>query len=652
LWFHNEQTTQPDFVMKKITKTNSFISLFVVIGLFSIQLMYGQQDLTITKCNTSDEVIDLVNDILLAGIDDDHKDNISFSGDPAAVGYFTSGYIFDFEEPEGIVLSTGFSEQLVSSNSCTSNQSTNTSGGSDPDLQQLAGQAINDACIIEFDIKSYGDSIKLNTVFSSEEYHEWVNTQFNDVYGIFISGPGISGPYTNNAVLISLVPDTTLPVAIVNVNCGNAPHGCDPVLSEGYNCDLLVDNLDTQHPGFAQFTLDGYTTPIIARQGVGADYWYHIKIAIGDAADNNYDSGLFLEKEMDASQPPEALISFVECQTEEEVIALVDTVLLHNVPEDHKDDITFTGDPKAVAYFTGGEIIGFESNSGLVMTNGWSDELNSANSCSGNLSTQNLGDSDEDLVQLSGESIYDAGVIEFDYFHTGDSMAFKTIFGSEDYHDWVDSDFADAFGIFINGPGIEGPFLNNAVNIGLVPGTDMPVNVNTINCGLADQNCDQELPGGPNCEMLIDNLNTSTSSFSSLPFDGYTVPLYPGMTLIQNEWYHVKIAIGDCVQPMYDSGIFFERGMITFDSVYVAIENRSIEKEIMITPNPAEDVVRVTVGDHVSIRQINLYDLNGRKLKTFDGDSEELELSALPMGLMIIEVKTADQTVRGKLFHK
>lgn len=377
-----------------------------------------------------------------------------------------------------------------------------------------------------------------------------------------------------------------------------------------------------------------------------------MKIAIGDAGDASFDSGVFLEKRMFVSQPPDPLMTFIECETEENVIALVDSVLLYNVDNSFKDNITFTGDPRAVGYFMGGELLGFENNTGIVLTTGKTDELNSVNSCDGNLSLLNQGGSDDDLAQLSGKTILEACVIEFDIKNTGDSIDFNTVFASEDYHDRVNSELVDVYGLFVSGPGISGPFLNDAVNTGLIPGTSLPVMVNNLNCGNVEQGCDPELSGDNYCELLVDNLNTQNEGFFSLPFDAYTVPLPAGSSLGQNEWYHVKIAIGDCEQFTFDSGIFLEAGVNTFDSLYVSVEKPSFSDQIKLVPNPAKEYMRVDILDNINIEQISIFDMNGKKLKSIDPNDAGINLAGLPKGMLIVEITAENQTIRKKLIHE
>ncbi|MBK6997630.1 MAG: choice-of-anchor L domain-containing protein [Lewinellaceae bacterium] len=86
-------------------------------------------------------------------------------------------------------------------------------GSSDGDLQSLTNGALFDLASIEFDFTPTQSPLTFEYVFASEEYCEYVNTQFNDVFGFFISGPGISG--TQN---LAVVPSTNTPITINTIN--------------------------------------------------------------------------------------------------------------------------------------------------------------------------------------------------------------------------------------------------------------------------------------------------------------------------------------------------------------------------------------------------------------------------------------------------
>src|SRR5690606_16947659 len=91
---------------------------------------------------------------------------------------------------EGIVLTTGTRANAVGPNNAENTTfQQNTSG--DATLNIVTGRNTYDACKFEFDVIPMGDSLRFDFVFGSEEYNEWVGSQYNDVFGFFISGPGI-----------------------------------------------------------------------------------------------------------------------------------------------------------------------------------------------------------------------------------------------------------------------------------------------------------------------------------------------------------------------------------------------------------------------------------------------------------------------------
>jgi len=188
----------------------------------------------------------------------------------------------------GILLTTGEAIRSIGPDDSDSEGAGN-AGGGDPDLTVLAsGFSTFDAAILEFDFIPQSDTLKFNYIFGSEEYPEYVNSGYNDVFGFFISGPGIAGPFTGGAENIAIVPGTSLPVAIDNVNNGYS--GSEPSTGPCENCAYYVDN--SSGPA-VQY--DGHTTVLTAEIVVTPCVQYHIKIAVADAGDGALDSGVFLE---------------------------------------------------------------------------------------------------------------------------------------------------------------------------------------------------------------------------------------------------------------------------------------------------------------------------------------------------------------------
>lgn len=131
-------------------------------------------------------------------------------------GYTSSGVSIIPES--GIILSTGIVSAIA--DSAFAFQSENLSSGVyDPDLEEIIDEVVQDVTVLNFDFVPDDDLLTFRLRIWSEEYPEFV-CSYNDVFGFFLSGPGIAGPYLNNAVNIALLPDMITPVAINNVNNG------------------------------------------------------------------------------------------------------------------------------------------------------------------------------------------------------------------------------------------------------------------------------------------------------------------------------------------------------------------------------------------------------------------------------------------------
>lgn len=239
---------------------------------------------TVTSGLTLEEY---VNDILLgSGVE---AFNIELTGSDVQVGYLQDAEGIPLTE--GLVLSSAAAENIA----CPDDFGTDVPFGEgvsgEPDLLEIAnsvpgmiGQnftvgSVNDLCILEFDFIATGDTVKFNYIFGSDEYLEWVNSTFNDIFAFFLSGPGINGPYADNAINIAQVPgtDPPLPVTVSSVN--------DQINTEYYIDNFANDNI----------CQDGYTTKLEAISEVECGETYHIKLAIADGSDTALESIVILE---------------------------------------------------------------------------------------------------------------------------------------------------------------------------------------------------------------------------------------------------------------------------------------------------------------------------------------------------------------------
>ncbi|MEN8226382.1 MAG: choice-of-anchor L domain-containing protein, partial [Bacteroidota bacterium] len=208
--------------------------------------------------------------------------NVTYTGNQAnAICSFSNGATTNLGLDEGIILSSGIAGEAA--NPASFHASTNNGTPGDPDLDMLPGIiGTNDASTLEFDFIPQSDTLTFRYVFGSEEYPEYVGS-FNDVFAFFITGPNpAGGSYTNDN--IALIPGTTLPVSINNVNNGTSNTG--PCV----NCEFYIDNTDG-----GTICYDGFTTVLEAVAIVTPCSTYHMKLTIADDADAVFDSGVFLE---------------------------------------------------------------------------------------------------------------------------------------------------------------------------------------------------------------------------------------------------------------------------------------------------------------------------------------------------------------------
>lgn len=203
-----------------------------------------------------------------------------------------------FPFSSGVLLTTGNISVAQGPNSSGSESSTTgvNQAAVDPDLQPLvaSGQPLDNASVLEFNFYSgrneYSNIVSFNYIFGSEEYPEYVCSSFNDVFGFFLYGPDPFGaPGVNVTKNMAIIPGSGgLPVSINTLNNGTAAGNATP-------CVLDYSQFYRSNSGGA-IEYDGFTTNLIADASLCACSEYRMKISIANVSDDNYDSGVFLEK--------------------------------------------------------------------------------------------------------------------------------------------------------------------------------------------------------------------------------------------------------------------------------------------------------------------------------------------------------------------
>jgi hypothetical protein len=262
-------------------------------------------------------------------------------------------------------------------------------------------------------------------------------------------------------------------------------------------------------------------------------------------------------------------------------------------------NVTYTGCSLAVGIFINAAMVGVSSgypglafDRGIILSTGWITNALGPNNNSGSngwdgsdIETTSLSDlfpfcgenTDSDLSALAGGNhIHDAAVLEFDIIASNSfQLSFDYIFASEEYPEWI-GQFNDTFAIFVStnyvyvGPPGYGSWQwqNSIANdIALVPGTNLPIAVNTIHGGCTD---DLNIPGPTNAtnpQFYIDNCDpyynaaspyAAPSSVYNLQYDGFTAALTAQTNICVGVTNHIKIAIGDCNDYLYDSSVFIK----------------------------------------------------------------------------------------------
>ncbi|MFL6246112.1 MAG: choice-of-anchor L domain-containing protein [Thermoanaerobaculia bacterium] len=195
-------------------------------------------------------------------------------------------------------------------------------------------------------------------------------------------------------------------------------------------------------------------------------------------------------------------------------------------------NVKITGSPLAIGSFTGGGGLGLEN--GVILSTGDVADAQGAND--GPSTGQGLGTPGAPALDAIVKPFVtnDAAIIEFDVVTESPTFAIRYVFASEEYREFVDSEFNDVFAFFVNG-----------ANIALTPGSGQPVTINTIN-HLRNQGLYKDNEGGTITE-----------------FDGYTSPLLAVAVVEPGTVNHIRIAIADTSDSALDSAVFIAQGGIS-----------------------------------------------------------------------------------------
>jgi hypothetical protein len=261
-------------------------------------------------------------------------------------------------------------------------------------------------------------------------------------------------------------------------------------------------------------------------------------------------------------------------------------------------NVTYTGSARAAGQFTSANnVLGFTS--GLVLSTGSVRNVVGPNCVSGSapaandnddsgISVDNVQPGDTDLNTIVGEenTTEDAAVLEFDFVPTSSNLSFQYVFASDEYNEFV-GDFNDVFGFFLTAPD------SSPVNIALIPGTSLPVSINNVNDG--NPNTDPATPP-TNSQYYINNEFLPAAAPLDTEMNGLTTVFTAQATVVPGQTYHIKLAIADANDHLYDSNVFVQAGSLSSANVTANPTSLTFGNQAQGATSASQPVVITNVG--------------------------------------------------------
>jgi hypothetical protein len=209
-------------------------------------------------------------------------------------------------------------------------------------------------------------------------------------------------------------------------------------------------------------------------------------------------------------------------------ISIVGTPTLSSQPGQSGSFTNFSSGPFVQ---TNGQSGQFNIASGILLTTGIAS--GAEGNYMGGPNADVFGSGDPQLDALSGANTFDASILTIQFTTVNPFLLLQYAFASAEYPASLGT-FSDVFGIFVNG-----------VNVALVPGTAMPVSINTVN---ADVNADR-----------FTQYSTPATPFN---YGGITTLLTARANVSTNSVNTIRIAIADSFDGSVDSAVFIEGGSL------------------------------------------------------------------------------------------
>ena len=211
------------------------------------------------------------------------------------------------------------------------------------------------------------------------------------------------------------------------------------------------------------------------------------------------------------------------------------------------------------------------------------------------------------------------GRLEFDFVPAGNTVSFNFRFGSEEYNEFVCSQYKDVFGFFVTALTPLGGTYNNT-NLALVPGTNLPITINTINNGSSGSSgststCNSE--NGTNAQWQANSAYFAGPPGTHFQADGMTKSINITFNVVCGEPYHFKFAIADVGDGAFDSWVLFESGSFNSDAVQVSVATVTGDSSVIEGCTTADFIFTRPITDTANALTIN-YNIGGTAIQGTD----------------------------------
>lgn len=239
-----------------------------------------------------------------------------------------------------------------------------------------------------------------------------------------------------------------------------------------------------------------------------------------------------------------------------------------------------TSGNESYGYFTAGTS-SFPFSEGIILSTGSAISAIGPNtSILSEGSTNWAGDNDLQNALGVTNSI-NATILEFDFQPVSNKISFEYLFASEQYLSNPSSNqcnYTDGFVFLLKEANTTNPYQNLAV----IPGTSIPVKVNTVRgqgtiCPAAN-------------EQYFDSFNGTQHPTN---FNGQTKTLVAQADVTAGTLYHIKMVVADQGNNLYDSAIFLNGGSFN-------IGVNLGDDRLLATPNPLCDGSKLTLDGTIS----------------------------------------------------